>query len=71
MRNIIKYREIKRGYSPKLTVVRQNMDGMEMEFSDMLVEDQNNGTMPYTDCETLTFCAGLSTDVGDSLDCSV
>lgn len=40
------------GHTLPLVLARQNKDGSELEFANMLIEDNNNGEMAYKDCES-------------------
>lgn len=63
VRNLIAHEETLRGgrVAPFL-VARQNMDGAELEFGNMLVEDENNDMMSYVD-----FLCHLHRQISDKL----
>lgn len=54
IRNILTHLERIIGHCLPIIIVRQNMDGTELEFANMLVEDNNNDALSYTDCKQLT-----------------
>lgn len=55
IRNILTHFERVYGQSLPITIIRQNMDGMEIEYANALVEDSNNDALSYTDCECLGY----------------
>jgi protein transport protein SEC24 len=54
VRNILSHLERIVNRTLPVIVVRQNVDGMEIEFANHLVEDSNNDALGYTDCECVT-----------------
>lgn len=69
VRNVLTYFETQRGgRSLPVLIARQNMDGTEIEFSNMLVEDQNNEALSYPDylCAVHAKIQAYLTDQRDS-----
>jgi protein transport protein SEC24 len=50
VRNILTHLEGIVGHSLPVILVRQNVDGMEIEYANSLVEDSNNDALSYADC---------------------
>lgn len=51
IRNILAHLEQIMAHPLPLSIIRQNMDGMEIEYANHLVEDSNNDALNYLDCE--------------------
>ncbi|GAA5958456.1 hypothetical protein JCM21900_001476 [Sporobolomyces salmonicolor] len=49
LRNIVSYYEERSGRCLPVLIARQNIDGTEIEFSNMLIEDSNNEQFSYVD----------------------
>lgn len=58
LRNLVTHFERIIGHSLPVIIVRQNTDGMEIEYANMLVEDSNNDALSYTDCTWRHSCMG-------------
>ena len=56
VRNILTHLEGIVGHSLPVILVRQNVDGMEIEYANALVEDSNNDALSYADCECTNSC---------------
>lgn len=50
LRALLEHFATQAGHELPLTIARQNLDGSELEFANLLVEDKNNGEMAYGDC---------------------
>jgi protein transport protein SEC24 len=51
LRNLLAHHERVLGHQLPVIVARQNLDGTEIEFANMLLEDANNDAYSYIDCE--------------------
>jgi protein transport protein SEC24 len=51
VRNILAHFSELAGRELPVILARQNADGSELDFANMLVEDKNNGELSYPDCE--------------------
>ncbi|GAA5993798.1 hypothetical protein JCM5350_007675 [Sporobolomyces pararoseus] len=66
MRNILSYFEERTGRSLPVLIARQNIDGTEIEFSNMLIEDSNNEQFSYVDYLCYVHQSIQSSLVGES-----
>ncbi|GAA5904381.1 uncharacterized protein JCM6883_006470 [Sporobolomyces salmoneus] len=66
MRNILSCFEERTGRSLPVLIARQNIDGTEIEFSNMLIEDSNNEQFSYVDYLCYVHQSIQSSLVGES-----
>ncbi|GAA5940129.1 uncharacterized protein JCM15063_001715 [Sporobolomyces koalae] len=66
MRNILSCFEERTGRSMPVLIARQNIDGTEIEFSNMLIEDSNNEQFSYVDYLCYVHQSIQSSLVGES-----